>query len=415
MSTPAMVTPDQSRVRGTPIAVVVVCWLLVVFDGYDLIVYGTVIPSLQAEWGISAATAGTLGSLTLFGMMVGALLAGRLADAIGRRRVIIGCAVTLSVFTALCALATGPVLFGGFRLLAGLGLGGLVPAANAIAAEVVPVRWRKSVSTMLMSGVPIGGVLAATFGISVIPRWGWQPMFAVALLPLAALVPVAWKVLPDNAFHSRHRAESGFGGLFGARFRVISVVFALATMTTLLAWYGLGTWLPKVMQSAGTDLGGALTFAVALNTGAAAGSLLTAWAGARFGVIEVGATAAAVAGLALLAMLGGPPVALAYAGFVLAGIGTHGTQCLIIAAVASLYPDQLRGTALGWTLGVGRIGAVAAPQLGGWLLTAGFGAQSNFLLFGVCALAASALLAAVAVSYRRAGSESQRAPMPGTD
>jgi MFS transporter, AAHS family, benzoate transport protein len=377
-------------------AAVAVCWLFVVFDGYDLIVYGNVISSLQHEWGISAATAGTLGSLAFLGMMLGAVLAGRLSDAVGRKRAVIGCAVVLSVFTALCALATGPVMFGALRLIAGLGLGGLVPTANALAAELITPKWRAAMATMMMSGVPIGGSIAALLGIPVIPNWGWEPMFAFALLPLIVLVPIAVKTLPDRTIaHPAHNPGQGFGALLGPQFRAISVLFALATVVTLLAWYGLGTWLPKLMQGQGTELGSALTFALALNLGAVAGSFITAWGGVRFGTMPTSIVAALLAGLALLTLLAGPPVGVVYLIFVLAGVGTHGTQCLIIAAVASHYPDQLRGTALGWALGVGRIGAVAAPQLGGWLLAAGLGANSNFMLFGLSALAAALLLTVI--------------------
>ncbi|MDX5312997.1 MAG: aromatic acid/H+ symport family MFS transporter [Rhodococcus sp. (in: high G+C Gram-positive bacteria)] len=392
----AVASGDRTIVlhRGTALAVIV-CWLFVVFDGYDLIVYGNVISSLQDEWGISAATAGTLGSLAFLGMMIGAVLAGRLSDAIGRKQAVIGCVVVLSVFTTLCAVATGPIMFGAMRLIAGLGLGGLVPTSNALAAELVPPRWRAAVATMMMSGVPIGGSVAALLGIPVIPHWGWRPMFLFALVPLFVLVPLALKYLPDT--HSKTDAPTGggFRELLGSRFRTISVMFALVTVVTLLAWYGLGTWLPKLMQNTGTDLGSALTFALALNLGAVAGSFITAWGGVRFGTVPTSIVAAFVAGVALLALLLSPPTAIVYAIFVLAGVGTHGTQCLIIAAVASYYPDHLRGTALGWALGVGRIGAVAAPQIGGWLLAAGLGANSNFILFAVSALIASLLLTVV--------------------
>lgn len=392
----AVATGDRTIVlhRGTALAVIV-CWLFVVFDGYDLIVYGNVISSLQDEWGISAATAGTLGSLAFLGMMIGAVLAGRLSDAIGRKQAVIGCVVVLSVFTTLCAVATGPIMFGAMRLIAGLGLGGLVPTSNALAAELVPPRWRAAVATMMMSGVPIGGSVAALLGIPVIPHWGWRPMFLFALVPLFVLVPLALKYLPDT--HSKTDAPTGggFRELLGSRFRTISVMFALVTVVTLLAWYGLGTWLPKLMQNTGTDLGSALTFALALNLGAVAGSFITAWGGVRFGTVPTSIVAAFVAGVALLALLLSPPTAIVYAIFVLAGVGTHGTQCLIIAAVASYYPDHLRGTALGWALGVGRIGAVAAPQIGGWLLAARLGANSNFILFAVSALIASLLLTVV--------------------
>ncbi len=376
---------------------VIVCWLFVVFDGYDLIVYGNVISSLQDEWGISASTAGTLGSLAFVGMMIGAVLAGRLSDAIGRKNAVIGCVVVLSVFTALCAVAPGPVIFGLLRLVAGIGLGGLVPTSNALAAELVPDKWRAAVATMMMSGVPIGGSIAALVGIPVIPNWGWRPMFAFALIPLFVLVPLAIKVLPAHAVPKTHpdNSQGGFKELLGSRFRTISIMFAAVTVVTLLAWYGLGTWLPKLMQGEGTDLGNALTFSLALNLGAVAGSFITAWGGVRWGSVPTSIIAALIAGVALLTLLLDPPVAAVYLIFVFAGVGTHGTQALIIAAVASYYPDHLRGTALGWALGVGRIGAVAAPQIGGWLLAAGLGADSNFVLFGVSALISSLLLTVV--------------------
>ncbi|WP_408016205.1 MFS transporter [Rhodococcus artemisiae] len=381
--------------RGNVIAVIV-CWMFVVFDGYDLIVYGNVISSLQDEWGISSSTAGTLGSLAFVGMMIGAVLAGRLSDAIGRKQAVIGCVVVLSVFTALCAIAPGPAVFGILRLIAGIGLGGLVPTSNALAAELVPNKWRAAVATMMMSGVPIGGSIAALVGIPVIPHWGWRPMFLFAIIPLVVLVPLALRTLPSTTTKADQKAgASGFKALLGPQFRLISIMFAAVTIVTLLAWYGLGTWLPKLMQGEGTDLGSALTFALALNLGAVAGSFITAWGGVRYGSVPTSVIAAAIAGVSLLALLLDPPVAVVYLIFVLAGVGTHGTQALIIAAVASYYPDHLRGTALGWALGVGRIGAVAAPQVGGWLLAAGLGADSNFILFGISALVSSLLLTVI--------------------
>lgn len=109
------------------------CWVIVVFDGYDLIVYGTVLPHLLREpgWGLTEASAGLLGSLAFAGMLIGAVLAGTFADLFGRRRTVLACTAWFSAFTALCALASGPEVFGAPRLLAGIGLGGLVPSANA--------------------------------------------------------------------------------------------------------------------------------------------------------------------------------------------------------------------------------------------------------------------------------------------
>ncbi|MCI9869475.1 MFS transporter [Arthrobacter humicola] len=407
---PSTVGGPASRFSKGSAAAVLVCWLLVVFDGYDLIVYGTVQSSLISEtgWGLTKATAGTIGSMAFVGMMIGAIFAGRMADSWGRRRTILGCAIVFSIFTILCAFAPNAAVFGGLRLLAGIGLGGLVPSANALVAELVPTKWRSTIATLMMSGVPIGGSIAALVGIQLIPAFGWESMFLVAVLALMIVVPLGLKYLPETLApvsaedrRTRNLKEPiGFKSLLRAPYLGVSLLFALATIATLFAWYGLGTWLPNLMQLAGYNLGSALTFALALNLGAVAGSVITAWAGTRFGPIPTAIAAAAVAAGALVVLVTGPPVTVVYLMLVLAGVGTHGTQCLIIAAVASHYPGHLRGTALGWALGTGRIGAVAAPQIGGLLLAAGLGVNSNFLAFAGAAAIAAVLLAAVGLKLK---------------
>jgi AAHS family benzoate transporter-like MFS transporter len=404
--TPAAALPPASpRISKQSAMAVLVCWLLVVFDGYDLIVYGTVQSALinDTGWGLTKATAGTMGSMAFAGMMIGAVFAGRMADTWGRRRTILGCAVLFSVFTILCAFAPNAYVFGTLRLLAGIGLGGLVPSANALVAELVLAKRRSTIATLMMSGVPIGGSLAALAGIPLIPAFGWPVMFLVAVLALAVVIPLGLRYLPETlppagvarlaaGSATPEKRPAGFGSLLRAPFLGMSVLYAVATLVTLFAWYGLGTWLPNLMQLAGYNLGSALTFALALNLGAVVGSVATAWAGTRFGPAPTAVAAAAVAAAALLVLVAGPPVTVVYLMLVLAGVGTHGTQCLIIAAVASHYPAHLRGTALGWALGVGRIGAVAAPQAGGLLLAAGLGVNSNFLAFAGAAAVAALLL-----------------------
>ncbi|MCD4852353.1 aromatic acid/H+ symport family MFS transporter [Arthrobacter sp. AK01] len=400
--------------KGSALAVLV-CWLLVVFDGYDLIVYGTVQSSLISEtgWGLTKATAGTIGSMAFLGMMIGAIFAGRMADSWGRRKTILGCAIVFSIFTILCAFAPNAAVFGALRLLAGIGLGGLVPSANALVAELVPTKWRSTIATLMMSGVPIGGSIAALVGIPLIPAFGWEAMFLVAVLALVIVVPLGLKYIPETltpagSESKASKGSAGFGSLLRAPYLGVSVLFAVATIATLFAWYGLGTWLPNLMQLAGYNLGSALTFALALNLGAVAGSVITAWAGTRFGPIPTAIAAAAVAAVGLSVLLASPPVTVVYLALVLAGVGTHGTQCLIIAAVASHYPDHLRGTALGWALGTGRIGAVVAPQVGGLLLAAGLGVNSNFLAFAGAAAIAAVLLAAVGLKIKSTISQGAR-------
>ncbi len=400
----------MARFSRRSAAAVLVCWLLVVFDGYDLIVYGTVQSSLITDtgWGLTKATAGTVGSMAFVGMMIGAIFAGRMSDSWGRRRTIIACAALFSLFTILCAFSPNAFVFGSLRLLAGIGLGGLVPSANALVAELVPAKWRSTIATLMMSGVPIGGSIAALAGIPLIPAFGWPVMFLAAAVALLVVVPLGMRFLPETLPETLPPAKAatnakqtvGFKSLLRAPYLGMSILFAIATLVTLFAWYGLGTWLPNLMQLAGYNLGSALTFGLALNLGAVVGSVATAWAGTRFGPIPTAIAAAAVAAVALAVLVAGPPVGLVYLMLVLAGVGTHGTQCLIIAAVASHYPAHLRGTALGWALGVGRIGAVAAPQVGGLLLAAGLGVNSNFLAFAAAAAVAAILLGTIGAKIK---------------
>lgn len=423
----APATTARPRAGWTVIAV---CWLIVVFDGYDLIVYGTTLALIQAEpsWDLSASAAGLIGSLAFAGMLVGALGAGTLADRLGRRRTILLSTVWFSLFTALCTFAPSPEVFGTFRFLAGLGLGGLVPSANALTAEFVRPRHRSAVATVMMSGVPIGGSAAALLGLWLLPTFGWRSMYAVAFLAVLVIVPLCLVRLPESPVwlrsHGRHeearRIEDqyqlvytpeagdehrpGMATILRTPWLLASVLFAAATVATLFAWYGLGTWLPKLMASDERfDLGKPLSFLLALNLGAVIGSFLTAWLGVKFGPLKsaVGAAAAASLGLAFLLTY---PTSLApiYGALILAGIGTHGTQCLIIAAVATHYPTKLRATALGFALGVGRIGAVLAPQVGGLLLDAGLGVGSNFAAFSVAAGCAAVLLLVTMLTTRPA-------------
>lgn len=392
---------------------VALCWLLVVSDGYDLIVFGTVQTSLIEEtgWGLTNTTAGTVGSVAFVGMMLGAFFGGRLGDTFGRKKTIVWCTIAFTVFNALCGLAGDAVAFGALRFLAGLGLGGLLPGLNALTGDLVPARWRPAMATLMMSGVPVGGTVAALLGTVVIPEFGWRWMFFLTLWSLL-LIPLTLRFLPE-ATSPAPRPVGGEGastaalsddateprtGIFGSSYRSTSLLFAAATLAILFTWYGLGTWLPRLMELQGYDLGSALTFTIALNMGAVAGSVVTAWTGARFGPLVSGIGATLASAVGLVAMISGEvPTTLVYLLLLFAGVGTHGAQCLVIGAVNNAYPREVRGTALGWSLGVGRVGAVLAPQTGGLLLGTALGVAAVYMVFAASAVLAAVLLVGLIV------------------
>ncbi|GAA1799740.1 MULTISPECIES: MFS transporter [Brevibacterium] len=383
-----------------------VSWTLVVSDGYDLIVFGTVQSSLieSTGWGLTNASIGTLGSLAFVGMMLGALFGGRLGDRFGQKRTVIICTIVFTCLNALCGAVDSPVLFGVLRFLAGVGLGGLLPSSNALVAGLVAPRWRATVATIMMSGVPVGGILAALTGLVVIPTLGWRWMFFLTLVSLL-IIPFALKYLPSRGPEeaSARADRSNRSSLFAGPYALISALFAIAALAVLFVWFGLGIWLPRLLETQGYDLGSALTFALTLNIGAVIGSILTAWAGTRYGALAAAAVATALTGLAMVAMISDQlPIVVTYLLLIVAGIGTHGSMCLIIGAINNTYPAAIRGTALGWALGMGRLGAVLAPQAGGLLIGTAAGVAAVYGVFAGGAIFAAAVMGVLILVIRRA-------------
>ncbi|ANY05691.1 MFS transporter [Pseudonocardia sp. HH130630-07] len=377
------------------------CWSAVALEGFDLVVLGVVLPSLLDEpaWGLTPATASLVSTAGLLGVMVGALSAGPLADLLGRRRAMLATVVSFSVLTLLCAVATGPWTFGALRFLAGLGLGGVLPVALAMVNEYGRSGRGGSATTALMTGYHVGAVATSLLGILLIPVWGWRAMFVAGALPALVLVPLLARYLPDSRPQpppatGAARSRNPVAQLVRDGYLRSSVAFWVASFMGLLLVYGLNTWLPEIMRAAGYGLGAALAQLLVLNIGAIAGLLVAGRVADRTGVRA--ATPAWFAGGALfLALLAVPlPGAGIYLSVLLAGVFVFSAQVLVYAHVSQHYPDHARASALGAASGIGRLGAISGPLLGGGLLSAGLAYPWGFFAFAaVAALGAVAVLA----------------------
>lgn len=407
--------------RSSPLLVVAVCFLAVTFDGYDIIVYGSALPGVLAEpgWQLGPAAAGAIGAYSLFGMLLGALAAGPGADRIGRRRVILLSLAWFSVFSMVSALAPDPVVFGASRFLTGLGLGSLLPSAVALTVEFAPAHRRQIYNGLISMGFPIGGLGAALVGLAVMEAHGWRPLFWVGALPLVLVLPLAALLLPESpAFllavgrgdqawataarfglapttlnvDARSVRRKPWEVVAGGRFRS-TAVFAGASFCTLLVVYGLNTWLPQLMRQAGYPLGSSLQFLLLLNLGALVLGTSAAAASDRMPPKWSVMSGFAAAAVCLMVMAAGPGViGLSVAVFV-AGLGGTATQALIHGYVAAYYPVELRATALGIVLAVGRVGAIVGPVLGGVLAAAGASLGATFLAFAVPAVVGGVVVA----------------------
>jgi MFS family permease len=390
--------------RGSPHWVAPLCWTAVALEGFDLVVLGVVLPSLLRDpaWGLNPATASLISVVGLLGVMVGALGIGPLTDRFGRRRMMLITVTSFSVLTLLCAFATGPVMFGVLRFLAGLGLGGVLPVALAMVNEFARVGKGGSATTTMMTGYHVGAVVTALLGILVIPSFGWRAMFVIGALPALVLVPLIAARLPESLTGDAVAETAEVTGtrnpvaaLFRGGYLRATLAFWVTSFMGLLLVYGLNTWLPEIMRSAGYELGAALALLLVLNVGAVVGLLVAGRVADRMGLRKavIGWFTAAAVFLALLSIrLPGIGV---YVSVLLAGVFVFSSQVLVYAAISRHYPAAVRATALGAASGIGRLGAITGPLIGGALLTAGIAYPWGFYVFALVAALGAVAVAAV--------------------
>lgn len=386
----------------------------------------------DADLGMSAQVAGNIGSYATFGMLIGALTIGMLTDVIGRRWGIVGCTVLFSVFSAVCALAPNAVVFGVGRTLAGIGLGGLLPTAISMVSEYSPGGSRNFSIGLLMSAHQVGGILAALLGICLLPALGWRSMYWVGVVPLVLLVPLIVKYMPESlAFlqaKGRHEEaartaarlqttlpESSGGSaptsesvgtslakLFAGRNFATTLFFWGVSFGGLLLVYGLSNWLPSLMMAEGFALGSSLSFLLVVNLGGVFGMLTAGRLSDILGPVRVSMIWFFVTALMLLLLSVRMPVVATYMIVFIAGFFLFSAQTMVYAAVAHVFPTTMRATAIGWTTGIGRFGAVFGPWLGGQLFAVGL--QSwGFSVFAAFAISSMIFLGCVALSTRANG------------
>ncbi|PSJ38257.1 aromatic acid/H+ symport family MFS transporter [Zobellella taiwanensis] len=407
------------------------CTLIIIFDGYDLVIYGVVLPLLMEQWQLNPYVAGLLGSSALFGMMFGAMGFGMLSDKLGRKKTILMCVVLFSLTTVLNGLASNAWQFGLLRFIAGLGIGGVMPNVVSLMSEYSPKRNRSTLVALMFSGYAVGGMMSAGLGIWIVPNYGWEIMFYLAAVPLL-LLPLMIKFLPESVafLMAQNRQEEARALLQKVapeqqitdrdelvvpkvevkKAPVLELLRGGRTLSTLMFWtaffccllmvYALGSWLPKLMSAAGYELGSSLMFLMVLNIGAIVGAVGGGWLADRFSLRSVLASFFMLASASLV-LLGYPhPMWLLYSLMAVAGATTIGSQILLYAYVAQFYPADIRSTALGWASGIGRNGAIVGPMLGGTLLALALPHQMNFL-----ALAIPGAIATVAIALvgRRVG------------
>lgn len=412
MSSAPSTTSPRTDTRPGGFWPVLLCWVAVALDGFDLVVLGAVIPTLSATGALgftdsSLTTASTIG---LVGVGIGALAIGPLTDRYGRRTSLISCIAVFSVLTVAVAFAPNVATFVVLRFLAGLGLGACLPTALAYMTEHARTGRGGSAVTRMMTGYHVGAVLTALLALWVIDAWGWEAMFVIGGVAGLLTLPLMWARLPESQTYLDAVGDRTAGtrapvtrSLDVARppYLRVSIGLCVASFMGLLLVYGLNTWLPKIMGEAGYSIKAGTGLLLILNVGAVIGLLVAGSISDQRGNKP---TVLAWFGLAsvFLALLSirMDSTALVYVAVMLAGVFVFSAQVLVYAFVGHLYPAQIRGTALGMAAGVGRVGAIVGPFLGGALVTAGLAYPWGFYAFAIAAVLAVAALATVPAHLR---------------
>ncbi len=385
------------------------CWFAMVLDGFDLVVLGTVIPTLisTGELGFDAVGATFAATISLVGVGLGALFIAPLSDTFGRRRLLIACVAGFSLFTLAIAIAPNVAVFSLLRLLAGLGLGACLPAALAYMNDYARAGTAGTSTTRTMTGYHVGAVATALLAIAIVPNW--RLMFVVGGLAGFALLPLLWAKLPESLPGAARGGAPAAGAdapvaAPRARFRdltrkpypLIALCIGVASFMGLLLVYGLNTWLPQLMSAAGYPVSTGLTLLLVLNLGAVAGLFLAGFLADKHGAKRIvllwfGASAVL---LGVLSIQIPNPLLLNAAVFV-TGVFVFSAQVLVYAWVSQLFPARLRGTALGFAAGIGRIGAIVGPAVTGTLVATGIAYPAGFYVFAVAGVLAVIALAFV--------------------
>ncbi|HZK32325.1 MAG TPA: aromatic acid/H+ symport family MFS transporter [Corynebacterium sp.] len=414
--------------RRTVYLVLAVVGISILFDGYDLVIYGAVLSTLlndPSQIGqLSPAVAGTLGSYAMIGVMIGALSAGAVGDRLGRRKVMLLAIAWFSVGMAATAMATSIFAFGLLRFLTGLGVGMIVATGGAIIAEFAPANRRNLFNAIVYSGVPAGGVMASLFAIWFEDIIGWRGLFMIGASPLIFLLPLAFFALPESprwlvsrgrradarALCLKHglpeeqfiveptvvapttdrassstpevKEKTGFAAIFARAYLPGTLLIGAMSFIGLLSTYGLNTWLPEIMKAAGTSADNSLYSLLALNGGAVIGGLIASWFADRIGAKTIVTATFALAAICLVALPSITVMPAMYTAIAFAGVGVLGTQVLVYGLTSNYFGTSARAAGVAWCAGFGRLGGIFGPAIGGLIISLGFGANTAFYIFG---------------------------------
>lgn len=406
---------DDGRMGWWQIAAIAMTVLLNALDGFDVMAISFAAPGIAQDWNLGPDVLGWILSMELVGMAAGSILLGNLADRFGRRPTILGCLLVMSAGMWLVPFSSCPLELSIWRLLTGFGIGGMLAALNATAAELSNRRYRDLILPLMVVGYPVGGFLGGLLASQLLAGGDWRSVFYLGAGLTTACLPLAFLLLPETpAWLDERRPADALGrinrilGRFGLSAvqtlsdRVVTkgkvpatelfrppllsrtVLLTLAYLTHVTAYYFFVKWIPKIVVDMGFDASeGAGVLTAAMLGGAIGGALLGVIA------LKIGirwATVGALAGsfvmlnvfgraetdIEMLARIAGATAFFSNA----AAVGFY-------ALLAKAFPPRVRAAGTGFGIGFGRAGAAMGPALAGLLFAGGMGIAGVALLISI--------------------------------
>lgn len=404
---------DERKMTRFNAVLVIWSFLIVLFDGYDISAISFAAPELIKAWGVTnRAALGPVFSASLFGILIGSPLFGYLGDRYGRKLAVIGSCLVFGALTLAASWATSlhDLLY--LRFLAGIGIGGLLPNLIALNAEYAPRRFRATMIIVMFTGITFGGSVPGAISVWLVPHYGWQAIFVVGgVLPIVMAVAAAlW--LPESLKHlvvkeneharallstlnpgvpidadtrlvvADEKVHKGFNPkyLFEGGLAFITPLLWVCFACNLMGFYFLISWLPTLLTGAKLPPSEAAIATALVQIGGTAGGLALARPIDAKGFLPVAVLfACAVFAVGALGYVGLSSYGALMVTVFLAGFCVLGLQFGLNASSAMIYPTSVRSNGSGWAFGIGRVGSVLGPIVGGILIGMKVPLQDLFL------------------------------------
>ncbi|MEH6583678.1 MAG: MFS transporter [Halioglobus sp.] len=410
---------DHSRISIRQITIILTCVLFNMVDGFDITAMAIAASSIGSELDLNPESLGLLFSFALAGMMCGAMFLAPLADIVGRRILIISSLLLVGVTVCLTAFSSNLTSLVLLRFSSGLGAGALMACQAALASEYAPEKYRALAVAVVTAGYPLGAMSTGLVAHSVIPEFGWRGLFfgggiAALLMVVIAILstPESLQFLlqkqPRNALrkinmilkslerktlasipprpvqHHNPTMGNNVKSLLNSRYKEKTLILWLVFFFCFSTLYFLMSWIPKLMTLSGFSEGVAYSAYTYFNLGGVLGILSMGVIASRVHLTHLVSTYLVLSALLMLVFSQLPPneFSLTLIIFVI-GIAQQGGFTGLYAIATKLYPVELRGTGVGWAIGLGRFGAVIGPAAAGYSIAIGISASGNFVMFSI--------------------------------